>query len=341
MRGPVGMMPEYLVTGATGFVGRRLVERLIAMGAGVRLLVRRPENLPPQLSAECEVIVGDLDNPASLDAAVAGVGVVFHCAANVRTWDEWPAYEATNIRGVEDLVCAVVRCNPGLQRFVHLSSVDVYGFPVAPVDETAILDKVDFAYGESKRQGELCLRRIAQQHEIPYTILRPTNIIGPRSPFIERIGNELMSGLMLTIDGGNVHAGLLHVDNLIDYMHWAAFSELSANETFNVRDRCDVSWGRFIDDLRALIGGRGRVIDLPFFAANVAAHALAMPYRALPLTGEPMLHPLIVRIFGRTCGHSADKLWSVSNITGKVTYEQAMAESAAWFLGGKVRAVSN
>ena len=115
----------------------------------------------------------------------------------------------------------------------------------------------------------------------------------------------------------------------------------SANETFNVRDRCDVSWGRFIDDLRALIGGRGRVIDLPFFAANVAAHALAMPYRALPLTGEPMLHPLIVRIFGRTCGHSADKLWSVSNITGKVTYEQAMAESAAWFLGGKVRAVSN
>lgn len=329
------MMAEYLVTGATGFVGRRLAERLVAMGAGVRLLVRRPEKLPPQLSAACEVIVGDLGDPASLDAAVAGVGVVFHCAANVRTWDRWSAYEAANIHGVENLIGAVVRCNPDLQRFVHLSSVDVYGFPEAPVDETATLAKVDFPYGESKRQGELCLRRIAQQHGIPYTILRPTNIVGPRSPFVERIGNELMSGLMLTIDGGNVHAGLLHVDNLIDYMHWAAFSELSANETFNVRDRGDVSWGSFIHDLRALIGGRGRVIDLPFITANMAAHALAMPYRALQLTGEPMLHPLIVRIFGRTCGHSASKLWSLSNLETRVSYEKAIAESAAWFLEGK------
>jgi nucleoside-diphosphate-sugar epimerase len=307
------------------------------MGAGVRLLVRQPEKLPPQLSAVCEVIVGDLGDPASLDAAVAGVEVVFHCAANVRTWDEWSAYKAANIHGVENLLQAVVRCNPGLRRFVHLSSVDVYGFPVAPVDETATLLKVDFPYGESKRQGELCLRRIAQQHGIPYTVLRPTNIIGPRSPFVERIGNELMSGLMLTIDGGSVHAGLLHVDNLIDYMHWATFSELSVNETFNVRDRCDVSWNRFIHDLRALIGGRGRVIDLPYFAANIAAHALAMPYRVLPLTGEPMLHPLIVRIFGRTCGHRADKLWSMSKMEARVSYEQAMAESVAWFLDDTVR----
>jgi nucleoside-diphosphate-sugar epimerase len=331
------MMPEYLVTGATGFVGRRLVERLLAMGAGVRLLVRRPEKLPPHLSSACEVIVGDLGNPASLDAAVAGVGVVFHCAANVRTWDKWSAYETANIRGVENLARAVVRCNPGLHRFIHLSSVDVYGFPAAPVDESAILDKVGFHYGESKRQGELCLRRIAQQHGIPYTILRPTNIIGPRSPFVDRIGNELMTGLMLTIDGGNVHAGLLHVDNLIDYMYWAAFSELAANETFNVRDRCDVSWGNFIADLRALIGGRGWVVNLPYFAANMAAHALAMPYRLLPLTGEPMLHPLIVRIFGRTCGHRADKLWSMNKIEARVSYESAMAESAAWFLESKVR----
>lgn len=330
------MITEYLVTGATGFVGRRLAERLIEIGAGVRLLVRRPEKLAPQLSAACEVIVGDLGDPTSLDAAVAGVGIVFHCAANVRTWDEWSAYETANIRGVENLISAVVRCNPGLQRFVHLSSADVYGFPVTPVEETATLDKVCFPYGESKRQGELCLRRITRQHGIPFTILRPTNIIGPRSPFVERIGNELMSGLMLTIDGGNIHAGLLHVDNLIDYMQWAAFSELSVNEVFNVRDRCDVSWGRFIDDLRALIGGRGRVIDLPFWMADVAAHALAMPYRALPLAGEPLLHPLIVRIFGRTCGHSADKLWSASNMTGKVSYDQAMAESAAWFMGGEV-----
>jgi nucleoside-diphosphate-sugar epimerase len=215
------MKPEYLVTGATGFVGRRLVERLIMMGARIRVLVRNPEKLSAHLASACEVIVGDLDNRASLDAAVNGVRVVFHCAANVRTWDEWSAYEVANIRGVENIARAVVRCSPGLYRFVHLSSVDVYGFPDIPADETAVLDDAGFPYGESKRQGELRLREIAEAHGIPYTILRPTNIIGPRSPFVERIGNELISGLMLTINGGGVHAGLLHVDNLIDYMYWA------------------------------------------------------------------------------------------------------------------------
>lgn len=339
--GAIGIVAEYLVTGATGFVGLRLTERLLEMGAGVRLLVRRPEILPPQISVACEVAVGDLGNPNSLDAAIAGVGVVFHCAANVRTWDEWSAYEAANIYGVENLVRAVTRCNPSLKRLVHLSSVDVYGFPVSPVDETASLQKVNFSYCESKRQGELCLRHIAQQHEIPYTILRPTNIIGARSPFIRRIGKQLISGLMLTIDGGSVHAGLLHVDNLVDYMLWAAHSELSANETFNVRDRCDVSWGRFIGDLRSLIVGRGRVIDLPYSLAIASAHALALPYRLLPLIGEPLLHPLIVRMFGRDCGHSAEKLWSASSFTGKVSYDQAMQESASWFLDDKVGPLGN
>jgi nucleoside-diphosphate-sugar epimerase len=326
------MKPEFLVTGATGFVGHRLAERLVALGADVRLLVRRPEKLPPHLCSTCEVVTGDLDNPDSLAGAVAGVGVVYHCAANVRTWDNWSAYETANIHGVEALACAVVRCNPGLRRFVHLSSVDVFGFPEMPADEETPLARVAFPYGESKRQGEICLRRIAQQQGIPYTILRPTNIIGPRSPFIERIGSQLRSGLMLTIDGGSAHAGLLHVDNLIDYMHWAAFSDRSVNETFNVRDRCDVSWGRFIEDFRALIGGRGRVIDLPFVAADAAAQVVSLPYRILRLSREPIWHPLLVRIFGRTCGHRAEKLWTTSNLEPKVSYENAIAESAAWFL---------
>jgi hypothetical protein len=141
-----------------------------------------------------------------------------------------------------------------------------------------------------------------------------------------------MSGLMLKINGGVENAGLLHVDNLIDYMYWSARSDLSANEIFNVRDHSDVSWQKFIQDFGALIQSRSWVIDLSYPVANIAAHALSFPYHLLFLTGEPVLHPLLVRIFGRTCGHSAEKLWATSRLEANVPYEFAIKESAAWFL---------
>ena len=326
--------PVALVTGATGFIGGRLAQRLVELGWAVRVLVRDASRLSPGLQVSCEVAVGDLGNESGLRAATAGVDVVFHCAANVHTWDAWQAYEQANVAGVENLLHAIA-CAATPIRLVHVSSVDVYGFPLEPCSEDAAWAETEFGYGKSKRLGESAVRRICAEAHIPYTIIRPCNVIGPASPFITRIGSELRSGLMLKVEGGQANCGFLYVDNLIDYMIWAARSERAVGQTYNVRDACDVSWSQFIDRFRKGIHGHGLVISLPFAWADALAGAFEWLYRILGLKGEPLLHRLIVRLFGRTCGHSADKIRSDSGMVGKVGYEEAMDSSIRWFLENK------
>jgi nucleoside-diphosphate-sugar epimerase len=319
-----------LVTGATGFVGNRLAERLLQDGWAVRLLVRDVNKLSPTLRAGCVVVTGDLANLTALNAAVRDVDVIFHCAANVSTWDNDDNYYAANVQGVRNLLHAITAENKALARLVHVSTMDVYGFPVMPCDESSATTGAGFGYGESKLQGERVVRELGDLADISYTIVRPGNIIGPGSQFISRIGAELKFGLMLTIDGGHVHAGLLYIDNLVDCLLWAATSEQAHRECYNVRDDYDVDWKTFLNALRAGIKGKGLIINLPFWFAEKLASGLEAIHRRLLPRHEPTLHRLLVRFFGRTCGHNAGKIHAVCPT--RVGFEVAMQDSIQWFL---------
>jgi nucleoside-diphosphate-sugar epimerase len=320
-----------LVTGASGFVGGHLARRLLEEGRPVRLLVRDAARLAAPLRRGCEIVVGNLGQPEQLRHAVRGVGSVFHCAANVSTWDRWPAYHEANVAGVAHLLRAIAAERPPLGRFVHFSSVDVYDFPLQPCDEDGVAGHCAFGYGESKRLGELQVREICAAQDIPYTVLRPANIFGPGSPFVARIGDALRSGLMLSIDGGRANAGLLDIDNLIDRALWAAGAEAAAGRCYNVRDRCDVSWAEILRRLGQGIGGRGRVVDLSFRTADRLAGIGEAFYRRFRPAAEPPLHRLLVRIFGRTCGHSAERLRRDCGLAERVDVDAAMEQSIRWY----------
>ncbi|MDY0331648.1 MAG: NAD(P)-dependent oxidoreductase [Thiomonas sp.] len=320
-----------LVTGGTGFIGGHLVARLLQQGARVKVLVRDTARLPEAWRGRVQVCQGDLTRPDSLIEAAREVRWVFHCAANVQTWGRRQDYEAVNVEGLRNLLHALTPHAGRIERLVHVSTVDVYGFPKTPCDEGCAPRMPGFGYGDSKLRGELLLRELALMLHLPYTILRPANVMGPGSPFTLRVGRELRNGLMLRVSGGQVDAGFLYVDNLIDALLWAGLAPQAKNEVFNVNDPQPITWRQFLDDLRTSIDGRGWIIDLPYPVAAVAAAALALPYRLLGIRQEPLLHPLIVKIFGRSCGHSAAKLAAAGCPLGRIAYRQGMAESARWF----------
>lgn len=182
-----------LVTGATGFIGERLAKRLIDQGQSVRLLVRDAKRLDRALHGVTDVIVGDLANEYALGQAVHGTSVIYHCAANVSTWDTADAYYLANVQGTNNLLNAIVKENPGLSRLIHVSTVDVYGFPKQPCDEQCKTVASGFGYGDTKRLGEALVQEFCAANRIPYTIIRPGNVIGPRSQFIARIGDETLN----------------------------------------------------------------------------------------------------------------------------------------------------
>ncbi len=329
---PPSPAPPVLVTGATGFVGMRLAEMLLDRGARVRVLVRDPARLNRRLAADCDILTGDLARPDSLASAVSGVSHVYHCAANVSTWDQEAAYVSANVTGVASLVAAIAAHNPDLTRLVHVSTVDVYGFPRQPCDESCPAPGGTFGYGRTKAEGERLLRERATAAGIPWTIIRPANVIGPRGQFAERLGAELRKGLMVTIDGGRCNAGLIHVDNLVRYLLWAGAADAAVGQVFNARDDYDVSWADFIGALRLAIQGRGLVINLPFWLAEAIGRGLGGLWRGLRLPGEPLLHPLIVRILGRSCGHSAEKIRRCSGFGSQIGFDEAVSDMARWLL---------
>lgn len=323
--------PLPLVTGATGFIGARVAERLIEAGQRPRLLVRDPARLRPILRNHADILIGDLAAPESLIPALKGVGDLFHCAANVSTWGQWASYEQVNVQGVQNLLSAMKQTG-GLQgRMIHLSSMDVYGFPPQPQDETAPATGGMFGYGRSKAMGEALLRDDAARHGLDYTIFRPGNVIGPHSQFIRRLGDELRASLMLKINHGRADFGFLYIDNLIDSLFWATKTPAASGQCYNIRDPFNIDWARFLADLKTGMKGRSWVLDMPFTISDLTARVMELPWRVLPLRGEPLLHRLLVRIFGRTCGHDISRLTKAGAPLGRVGYEEGMGSAVAWY----------
>jgi nucleoside-diphosphate-sugar epimerase len=323
-----------LVTGATGFIGGRIAQRLLDDGYAVRVLVRDPNKLPPRLRTQCEVVVGDMLDTASVAEAIQQAALIFHCAANVKTWDTYESYYATNVQGVKNLMQAIAQVNPHLSRLVHVSTVDVYGFPDLPCDEARVATGGEFSYGKTKLIGENWVRSKGDELGISYTIIRPCNVIGPGSQFIARIGAELKSGLMVTIAGGHTHAGLVDIDHLVDDVVWAAKAPCAHRECYNVRDDIEVDWAEFLRVFRQGTAGKGLVLNLPFVLADKLAWGFETMHHALLPRHEPLLHRLLVRFFGKTCGHSIAKIRAHRGdafYANRDGFDETMRRSCLWF----------
>src|SRR4051795_6985549 len=117
-------MATCLITGATGFLGGHLAEAAAARGWAVRALARPTSDVSLLARPGIEVVRGDLSDPASLPAALAGVEVVFHAAAKVGDWGPVDGYRAVNVGGSANLLDACA--GRKLQRFIHFSSLGVY-----------------------------------------------------------------------------------------------------------------------------------------------------------------------------------------------------------------------
>ena len=326
------MTAKVLVTGASGFLGGRLARRLLDEGYQLSLLVRPTAALDATLKSQCHIVYGDLCDQNALELAVRDCEWIFHCAANVKTWDSDDNYYRANVAGVQHLLDALVQNSPALKRFVHISTVDVYGYPIAPADESSPVRKTGFGYGDSKLEGEQRVLRMASDHNLPFTIIRPGNIIGPGSQFISEIGTALKSGHMLTIGGGLAHAGLIDVDNLIDLILWAADSDTALNETYNARDESDMNWRECLSQLQRALNAPKPIRDLSFPTAMLLARSLEWIFKLSRTRREPPLHRLLVCMFGKTCGHGADKIRRHSGLPSRIAIDQSIQRSAQWFL---------
>lgn len=319
-----------LVTGASGFLGGRLAELLTARGEEVRILARATSDLRHLSHLTLHKVEGDLTNASALAEAVRGVSIIYHCAAASTDWAPDATFHEANVTGTERLLAAAVH-EPGLTRFLHVSTTDVYGYPRIVGDESSPMRDAGLPYNCTKILGEQAVWRAQQEHGLPVTVVRPATIYGPRGKaFVTDVAELLRQRTMLLVDGGRQRGGFAYVDNVADAMIAAAESPATVGRVYNLSDRTNVTWRGYVNALADALGLSHPWLALPFPAAMALARTMELPYRTLRLPGRPLLTQHAVHLLGRDQEFPADRARADFGVAPAVPFAEGIARSAAW-----------
>jgi L-gulonolactone oxidase len=215
-------------------VGQTLLRQLVGY-CRVKALFRTENDLSRAWRQKgCEIVLGNLADPACLRNFLADVDVVFHCAATMGKTDLAKSHEV-NVLGTQALLAE--SATAGCQLFVHFSSISVYAATESPdriYTEEIEPEKLDSLnpYSRTKLLSEHEVSRFCREHSLNYIILRPTNIYGPNSrPWLLNI-MRLVQTLPLLV--GDVELNLVHVDDIARAAVQAARTPSAFNQTFNL-----------------------------------------------------------------------------------------------------------
>jgi nucleoside-diphosphate-sugar epimerase len=282
-----------LVTGATGFVGNALVNKLateIACNAVVVAAVRRRDLSWPE--GVRSVFVGNLVPTTDWSVSMRGVDAVVHCAARVHVMqddasDPLQVYREVNVDGT--LKLARQAAQAGVRRFVFVSSIKVNGESTVPGlafsadDEPEPLDP----YGVSKFEAEQGLWKIAAQTGMELVIVRPPLIYGPgvKANFASMM-RWVSLGVPLPL--GHIHnvRSMVALDNLLDLLVTCLNHPAAAGQTFLVSDGDDVSTTELLRRTARAMGKRAMLLPVPASWLEVVAALLGKRAMAQRLCGS-------------------------------------------------------
>ena len=323
-----------LVTGATGFIGGRLAQRLLQEGYQVRCLVRPGSDTSLLESLDVELAPGDLASRHSLTRAAKGCRYVVHCGARVSDWGTAAEIERTNVGGTRNLLEAAADAT--VQRVVHFSTTDVYGYPGGvAVEETHTGGRLRNLYAQTKLAAEAEVRRIERSRGLDAVILRPATVYGPRSTdVVGEIARAMRRGNMVLVDRGRAVAGLCYVDNVVDAAVLALRHEAAPGQAFNVTDGLSVTWKEFTDGLAAGLGYAPVRWSMPYWMALGIGYSLEHGYRLLRATTRLEVAPLLsrqaVHVLGRPQDFSNRKAREVLGWEPRVDYATGLGNTVAW-----------
>ena len=319
-----------LITGASGFLGGHLAETLIAQGDEVYIVVRPTSTTFHLAHLPVQPIVGDLDDVVGLRRLVTPVSRIFHCAACSTDWAPWQTYFDANVTGTQNLLDAA-RAAPKLERFVHVSTTDVYGYPAVPGDESQPLVDAGLPYNQTKRLGELAVWKAHRDHGLPITIVRPATIYGPRGKdFTREIATLLRQRLMTTIDGGSSRGGFAYVTNVVDAMLQASTTPATLGHAYNIADGTNATWREYLALYAASLECGKPWIDLSFNTATALSRIFEGVHRLLNLPGRPLLTRHAVNLLGIDQEFPTGKAQRDFGFAPAITLEEGLARSVAW-----------
>lgn len=268
-------MQSVMVTGATGFIGRRLCERIKEKGYDLKRILR---NHKTQYEAREFAVVEEINGNTNWSGMVANHGCVIHLAARVHVMNDVTydsnKYWQTNVDGTLRLAQhAAINC---VKRFIYISSIKVngeatYGNPFRPEDAPAPVD----LYGQSKYEAEKGLQEIAAKTGLEVVIIRPPLVYGPeaKANFL-RLLKLIHKRVPLPFGAIHNKRSFIFVDNLADFITECIDHPAAAGETFLVSDGVDLSTPELVRKIAFYMSFKSRLIPVSVGLLRLGAKVL-------------------------------------------------------------------
>ena len=282
-------MAAVFVTGGSGFIGGRLIERLVADGGSVRAVARTERSAARVAELGAEPVRCDLDDVGALSSGAEGCELGFHLAGKVTDWGPWEEFEHDNVDGTRNVIAACAAA--GVRRLVHAGTEAALmaGQPLIEVDETAPLRPDSKAhYARSKAIAERLVIG-ASRDGFETVVVRPRFVWGRGdTTLLPGLVDRARSGRFAWIGGGGQRTATTHVDNTVHGFRLAA-ERGRPGEAYFVTDGEPVVFREFVSELIASQGVEPPRRSLPAPVANGLAAAGETVWRTLRLRGSPPL----------------------------------------------------
>jgi 2-alkyl-3-oxoalkanoate reductase len=325
-----------LVTGATGFLGSHIVERLVQEGQRVRVLARPSSDTTFVDSLGVEKIVGDLTDPSSAERACRDVETVYHAAAKVVDWGPWDEFRKHIINATDTLAQAARRAS--VRRFLHVSSVSVYegyGRPDRIIDETAPIigrtDRWDY-YGRAKAEAERNLWAMYERGVLPLTVVRPAWMYGSRDrTAMPRFHRLLTTGKIRILGSGGDSVSTIFVRNAVDICLRAATNERAVGQAYNCSSDGPITQRELLDLWADAFGVSRPRHRVPYRLALGASFVCECAGHLLGRRTPPPLTRHSIRLLRRPY-FSCDKARQQLGWQPLVSYREGIELTAHWYL---------
>jgi dihydroflavonol-4-reductase len=314
------------LTGASGYTGGRVLGALRGRGDAVAVLVR-PGSVTPELRASgADVVAGDLSEGDAVARLVEGADAVVHVAAVYRTAGHPDRYyHDVNVQGTRRLLEAAARA--GVRRFVHTSTVGIYGdVKQPPADETATPAPSD-VYQRTKAEADALALAFHRERGLPVAVVRPGAIYGPGERRLLKLFRAIARGRYAIVGSGRPFYHPVYVDDLVAGMLLALERPEAVGEGFILAGPRYVSQQELAEVIARETGGRVLPFRVP--AAPLQWTGSLCEAICVPLGIEPPLHRRRVDFWTKSRAFSTDKARRLLGYAPQVDLEEGVARTVA------------